>query len=231
MDNLYDMIFKRKSMRKFDKSLLVSKEELNQIMQQIQQLISLDESIKVEFEIVKKSETSCKRGEYCLLMYSETKPNYLLNAGYMLEQMDLFLATIDIGVCWYGFGKPKEKKNTELDFVIMLNFGKNHKEDFRKDMFKSKRKSCDIIWNGDFDKEVVNLVRHAPSSVNIQPWRVISNGKSIKVYRTTKVNSIMPPNKRPYYNSIDMGIFLYFLEIILNKKNYLFKKELAIEEI
>lgn len=230
MDKFYDMIFKRKSMRKFDETLSVSKDELTQIKQQLEHLIPLQDGIETQFKIVERNETTCKRGEYCLLMYSEQKPHYLLNAGYMLEQMDLFLTSIDIGVCWYGFGKIKEIKNSELDFVIMLAFGKSHKKDFRKDMYKSKRKPCDIIWRGNFNEDVVNLVRYAPSSCNMQPWRVVSKEKSLKVYRTTDVNSIMPLNKRPYYNSIDMGIFLLFIEIILSKNNYLFKRELCIEE-
>ncbi|PKM50973.1 MAG: hypothetical protein CVV02_08535 [Firmicutes bacterium HGW-Firmicutes-7] len=147
----------------------------------------------------------------------------------MLEQMDLFLASIDIGVCWYGFGKPKEINNNEIDFVIMLAFGKSCEKDFRKDIYKSKRKPCDIIWNGNFDEGIKNLVRYAPSSCNMQPWRVVSKEKIIKIYRTTNVNSIMPLNKRPYYNTIDMGVFIYFLEIILNKHNYVYERELCIE--
>lgn len=230
MDRLYDMIFKRKSMRKFDETLEVSYDELELIKSQLQHLTPLIEGIKTQFKIVEKNETTCKRGQYCLLMYSEEKMHFLLNAGYMLEQMDLFLASINIGVCWYGFGKSKEISKTELGFVIMLAFGKSREEDFRNDIFKCKRKPCSTIWNGTFDEEIRNLVRYAPSSCNMQPWRVISNDNIINVYRTTDVNSIMPLSKRPYYNSIDMGIFLCFLDIILSKHNYTFERKLFVEE-
>lgn len=163
-------------------------------------------------------------------MFSEPKSSYLLNVGYMLEQMDLFLASINIGVCWYGFGKQKEISKSELDFVIMLAFGKSREADFRKDIFKCKRKPCNTIWNGSFDEAVKNLVRYTPSSCNMQPWRVVSNDNIIDVYRTTDVNSIMPLGKRPYYNSIDMGIFLCFLDITLCKHNYTFERKLFVEE-
>lgn len=224
------MIFKRKSMRRFDEALEISNSELELISNQLQHLTPLHDDIKIQFEIVEKNETTCKRGQYCLLTYSESKPLFLLNVGYMLEQMDLFLTSIDIGVCWYGFGKPKEISKSELDFVIMMAFGKSRKEDFRKDLYKSKRNPYDTIWSGCFDKEVKNLVRFAPSSCNMQPWRVISDEHIIDIYRTTDVNSIMPINKRPYYNSIDMGIFLCFIEIILNKHDYIFMRELFVEE-
>lgn len=224
MKEYYNMIFKRKSMRKFDNKLFVSKSELNQIREKLNQLIPLDENIKTHFEIVKKEETTCKRGEYCLLMYSESKDQYLLNAGYLLEQVDLFLASVNIGGCWYGFGKVKEKQKKGLDFIIMLAFGKSQLTDFRKDMFKSRRKPKETVWQGTFDENVVNIVRYAPSSCNMQPWRVFSNDKHINIYRTTNVTSIMPISKRFYYNSIDMGIFLCFLEIILKHENYEFKR-------
>jgi hypothetical protein len=60
----------------------------------------------------------------------------------------------------------------------------------------------------------------------MQPWRIRSEENKIQVFRTTNVNSIMPQAKRPYYNSIDMGIFLCFLEIVLHKNSYKFEREL-----
>ena len=102
MNDLYNMIFKRKSIRKFDSSLSVSDEELELIKSQFEKVIPLIPEIKIKFEIVKKLETTAKYGEYALLFYSENKDNYLLNAGYVLEQLDLFMASINIGACWYG---------------------------------------------------------------------------------------------------------------------------------
>lgn len=230
MKDLYQMIFKRKSIRRFDETLFVSKEELDDLKNQFKLIHPLRNDIKIYFEVVKRSKTTSKRGEYCLLMYSEQKDNFLINAGYMLEQIDLYLATHDIGVCWYGIAKPEELQHDGLDYVIMLAFGKCHPKDFRKDLMKCSRKSCEVIWNGEFDDRIVNLVRYAPSSCNMQPWRVISEQNCIKVYRTTEVNSIMPVNKRPFYNSIDMGIFLCFLEILLEYYHYRFERSLSFDQ-
>ena len=96
MNELYNMIYKRKSIRKFDSNLSVSEGELNAIKNQLENLIHLISDIKTKFIVVKKSETSAKFGEYALLVYSEKKDNYLINAGYMIEQMDLFMASITI---------------------------------------------------------------------------------------------------------------------------------------
>lgn len=230
MDGLYDMIFKRKSIRRFDDSLHVSQQEMRQIRQRLELLIPLNKEICVRFQIVPKAETTSKRGEYCLLLYSERAEGFLLNAGYLLEQMDLYLASLDIGVCWYGMAKAKEPECGGLPYVIMLAFGKSRPQDFRNDFRKCKRKGCEDIWNGDFDKDVVNLVRFAPSSCNMQPWRVKSDENRIAVYRTTEVRSIMPVSKRPFYNSIDMGVFLCFLELVLRHQGHRFKRSLAAGE-
>lgn len=225
----YDMIFKRKSVRKFDDKLHIDANELAEINKQISNIKPLIEDIRTKLVVVDKASTNCKLGEYCLLMYSENKENYLLNAGYMLEQMDLFLASKDIGACWYGLGKPKEDSMDNLDFVIMLVFGKSRPEDFRKDFSKAKRKAVDVIWKGNFESEIKNLVRYAPSACNMQPWRVTSEDKTICVYRTKVVNLMFSKAKALFYNSINMGIFLYFIEILLEHYSYNFARTLSSE--
>ena len=56
----------------------------------------LVEDINVKIKIVKDS-TTCKRvQEYCILLYSEKKDNYLQNIGYLGEQLDLYLVSKNI---------------------------------------------------------------------------------------------------------------------------------------
>lgn len=230
MKELYDMIFKRKSIRKFDKALFLTGEELKEIKRETEKLIPLEDDIRVKFEIVERSETTAKHGEYCLLMYSEKKPHYLLNAGYLLEQMDLFLASHDIGVCWYGMAKAKEIQVDGLDYVIMLSFGKSRPQDFRKDISEFKRKDMEGIWEGGFDPHVKEAVRLAPSACNTQPWRIVSDSNCIKVYRNTLIKSFIPFVKLSHYNSVDMGICLCFLEIAMAHEGYEFYRTLISEE-
>ncbi|HOJ00579.1 MAG TPA: nitroreductase family protein [Anaerolineaceae bacterium] len=230
MDKFYDMIFKRKSIRKFDDALSISEEEMELIRQQIKALVPLEKDIRVSFKIVKREETSARFGEYCLLLYSEQKPRYLLNAGYMLEQMDLFFASLDIGACWVGMAKPEKLQNDGLEYVIMLAIGKSRPEDFRKDLSECKRKDSSMIWQGEFDAGVTDVVRCAPSAGNSQPWQVVSSDHDIKIYRDTSARSfIMPKKKLHYFNGIDMGIFLYFLEVVLEHRQMAFTRKLSDE--
>lgn len=234
-NNLYDMIFKRKSFHLFRNigNEHITEDELKEIEIEFNNFKPLVEDIKVKIKIVKDS-TTCKRGqEYCILLYSEKKDNYLQNIGYIGEQLGLYLVSKNIGTLWFGIGKVEEKQLDGLDFVIMIAIAKiDSEEKFRKNMYKSKRKELSEIWNGDYYLDVANVVRFTPSACNTQPWLVESSEKELKVYRYRKPGKrgIMPANMVKYYNQIDIGIFLCFVELCLSKNNIKFEKTLYIEE-
>ena len=115
----------------------------------------------------------------------------------------------------------------------MMAIAKVDSEDkFRKDMYKSKRKEISEIWNGNNYLDIANIVRFAPSSCNTQPWIVDSIENDLKVYRYRKKGKrgIMPVNVVKYYNQIDIGIFLCFMDLCLNNNNLNYEKTLYVEE-
>ena len=232
-NELYNMIFKRKSFHLFRNigDECITSSELSDIEEVFNKLVPLVDDIKVKIKIVKES-TTCRRGqEYCILFYSEKKDNYLQNIGYLGEQLDLYLVSKNIGTLWFGIGKVEEKQLDGLDFVIMIAIAKVDSEDkFRKDMFKSKRKNVNEIWNGDNYLEIADIVRFAPSACNSQPWLVESSKEELRVYRNIGRRGIMPKNMISYYNQIDMGIFLCFLELCLDKNNIIYDRKMYVEE-
>ena len=234
-NNLYQMIFKRKSFHLFRNigNEKITEEELKDIENKFKELKPLQEDIKVKIKIVKDS-TTCRRGqEYCILFYSEKKDNYLQNIGYLGEQLDLYLVSKNIGTLWFGIGKVEEKQLEGLDFVIMIAIAKVDKEDkFRKDMYKSKRKELSEIWKGDSYLDIGNIIRFAPSACNTQPWLVEASPNELKVYRYRKEGKrgIMPKDMVIYYNQIDIGIFLCFLELTLQNNNISYTRQLFIEQ-
>jgi len=220
MDELmYRMIFKRKSFHIFKGELKLSGEVLREINNQILNLRPLTEGIRTEWRIVPRDETTCTRGEYCVLLYSEKKDYYLYNAGYMMQQLDLWLASQNIGACWYGIGRTKEKTYQGLDFVIMLAIEKEDETDFRRDYTKTKRKDLTEIWQGDCFCEIADVVRFAPSACNTQPWCVRADPDKLEVYRVLGKRGIMPAARVFYYNKIDMGIFILITELCLKHEN------------
>ena len=234
-DNLYDMIFKRKSFHLFRNigNERITDDELKDIEKEFNYFEPLVEDITVMM-IIAKDSTTCRRGqEYCILLYSEKKDNYLQNIGYIGEQLDLYLVSKNIGTLWFGIGKVEEKQLDGLDFVIMIAIAKVDDETkFRKDMYKSKRKELAEIWNGDYYLDIANIARFTPSACNTQPWIVDSSEKELKVYRYRKPGKrgIMPVDMVKHYNQIDIGIFLCFLELCLNKNNINFKRNVYVEE-
>lgn len=225
----YDMIFKRKSFHRFTGAYVLSQDELQEIHNHIQSLQPLMDNIEVAFQIVPREQTTCKRGEYCILIYSEVKEYYLQNVGYMAQQLDLWLASKNIGACWYGMGKTKETQYHGLDFVIMIAIEKVEAKDFRKDYTKTKRKALSEIWIGSEHPEVVSVVRYAPSACNTQPWRVKCEENKLSLYRVKGKRGMMPQDKVAYYNQIDIGIFMLFLELCLQHENAVYNLRLYSE--
>lgn len=228
-EKLYQMIYKRKSFHIFRDVGSISSEELAQIEDAFHKCKPLIPEINVEMKIVPAEQTTCKRGqEYCCLFYSEKKDGYLANIGYIGEQLDLILAAMNIGTLWFGIGKTEVKCESGLDFVIMIAIAKMEETEFRKNMFKSKRKPLEEIWPGEYYLSVANIVRFAPSTCNTQPWIVESSENELKVYRYKKPGKrgIMPIGKVSYYNKIDIGIFLLLLEVCLEHEKMEFERKL-----
>ena len=229
---LYPAIYKRKSFHLFRDigNERISSDELHEIEYAYRHFQALCPDIKTAIRIVPAEETTCRRGEeYCILLYSEKKEHYLQNIGYIGEQLDLYLALKNIGTLWFGIGKPEESNCEKLDFVIMLAIAKiNDETRFRKDMFKSKRKPVEEIWFGERLDGISDIVRFAPSACNTQPWRVEHTDHTLKVYRYKESGKrgIMPDHKVSFYNQIDMGIFLCFLELCLQHERILYEAEL-----
>ena len=228
---LYEAIFKRRSFHLFrgiggDK---ISHSELNAITDAWQGFERLLPEIRTAIRIVPAKEVNFKRdAEYCVLIYSEKKENYLMNVGYIGEQLDLWLVSHNIGSLWFGIGKPDEPSYDGLDFAIMIAVHKvTDTARFRTDMYKSKRKPLEEVWSGD-GLGVADIARFSPSACNTQPWYVVNKNGALTVFRYRKPGKrgIMPAAAVSYYNRIDIGIYLCILEVCLQKGGIRFERSL-----
>lgn len=231
----YEAIFKRKSFHLFRNvgTDTLSDAELADIERAYEGFEPLYPEIKTAIRIVPADKFSFKKdAEYCILLYSEKKENYLMNAGFLGEQLDLYLVEHDIGSLWFGIGKADEPQVQGLDYVIMIAIRKvDDPSKFRKDMFKAKRKPLDEIWSGD-GLGVADICRYAPSAVNSQPWFVKNEDGTLTVSRYKKQGrtGLMPAASVAYFNRIDVGIFLCFLEICMEKNGIGFERELFADD-
>lgn len=227
---LYEQIFRRKSYHTFRERSgeSITNDELEAILSAYKGFEPLND-IKTDIKIVPAEDTTCRRNEqFCIMLFSEKKPGYLQNIGYLGEQLDLYLVSKNIGSLWFGIAKSNEVYNG-LDYVIMIAIAKV--SSFRKDMFKAKRKELSEIWQGE-QLDIANIVRFAPSACNSQPWFVENINNELYVYRKSKSGrvGIMPRNASIYYNQIDIGIFMCFLELCLLNKEIKFIRTLYKDE-
>lgn len=180
----YDVIFKRKSVRKFEQQCL-SMDTLNEIEAHLKNLAYLFPEIDVEIKIVSPNDINgliLVKAPYYLAIFSEIKEGYLENAGFMLQQMDLYFSANGIGSCWQGWPKPtiELRNNRNLEFVIAMAFGIPKNEMYRSSINEFKRKPLDKIRNGSGFDEIINAARLAPSPS--QPWFFDVKGQKVHLY-------------------------------------------------
>jgi nitroreductase len=125
------------------------------------------------------------KAPHYLALFSESKDGYLTNAGFMLQQMDLFFSANGIGSCWQGGPKPtKEIMNkSKLEFVILLAFGKPKERLHRESVPEFKRKPLGEITDVKAADELLEPARLAPSAMNRQQWFFTGSAGIIHVYR------------------------------------------------
>jgi len=218
-NQFYEAIFKRKSIRKYDMTPLPA-DTISMVKQFASTVKPLDTAIKYEFLYLVTEDVKNLlpiKAPHYICLYSEKKENYLMNAGFLLQQIDLFLSVSNLASCWLGMAKPTKQvpeQQNGLEFVIMLAFGNSSEPIHRVDTTEFTRKSISVISKIDGADELLEPVRLAPSASNSQPWFFSGNSNEIEVSRE-KLNLL----KAPLYgkmNQIDIGIALFHLWLSLD---------------
>lgn len=173
-DLLYQTIFKRKSVRIIDPSPL-DQGTMARITSQFPAVRPMLPGIRAEMRLMSGKEV---RGMFkvdaphFLAIFSEQKEGYLLNSGFMMQQMDLFLSSIGIGCCWQGGPKPTRdaEKVEGLESVMLLAFGRPLEKLHRESTSEFKRHRLSKITSIVGREELLEPARLAPSGMNSQPW-------------------------------------------------------------
>lgn len=184
---LHEMIYHRKSCRSFT-GTPVDPETIGKILSF--ELKPLYPQIQVRMDIVSRDQVKCIcpwTTPQLITIYSQEAEGYLENIGFLFQQLDLYLQTLGLGVCWLGLGKmnPKTAAPVEgMKFVIMLAFGHPKGEPLRHDLKSFKRKPMEKIT--DKPDPRLEPARLAPSAVNSQPWYFTHEGDTVHVYCSKK---------------------------------------------
>ena len=184
---LNEMIYKRKSCRSFTGKPVDA--------EMIEKVLSFDmkplyPEIRVRMDIVGRDKVKCIcpwTTPQLIAIYSEETEGYLENIGFLFQQMDLYLQTLGLGVCWLGMGRMDPKTTTQVEgmkFVILLAFGQPKGDSLRHDGNGFKRKALEKI--SDKADSRLEPARLAPSAVNSQPWYFTHEGDTVHVHCSKK---------------------------------------------
>ena len=217
---LYDYISKRKSVRKYARESL-DKRVISEILEFAGNAEPLHKEIKTKIAVVSREDVNVFLpviSPHYLMMTSEESEGYLENAGFLLQQVDLFLSSKGFGSCYVGMALPSKeaRKMSELKFVIFMAFGRPEEPLHRDGHSQFRRKGLEEIIDipellDDIDSfdavtDLLESVRLAPSATNNQPWFLVSGKDKLDFY-CVKLGPIKSIGYRKM-NKIDMGIAL-----------------------
>ncbi len=218
--NLYEAIFARKSIKKYSMDKLDDAMFIN-ILGFANSLTSISKDLKVEYKIIEYSEVqqsvknfSQIKAPYYLLFYSSKGKDYELNAGFLMEQVTLYLTTKGLGSCYCMKLNPKKNlvEDQGLEFMIGLAFGKSEGEVYRQNNKAKRLPLSDMAYiKEDISKNtkaILNAVRMSPSNMNSQPWRLVVYDNRIHIFckKNIFLKSVLKDMKM-----IDIGISLAHL--------------------
>lgn len=197
---LYETMFTRRSVRKYDPTPLDSKilDDMLAYVKGVQQL----EGQHAEFRILPQSEIQDNRAPHYIIASCEESDAAYANVGFVLEQADLYLQSIGLGSLWIGNQLPNEPQHGDC---IMMAFGRTNVP-LRQDTEAYKRLPLKEI--SDTDNCVIQAVRLAPSAANFQPWKVecTENEIILHYFGRGPFKAIL----RKKHNMIDLGIAARF---------------------
>ncbi len=216
---LYETMFKRKSIRKYDMTPL-DDAAITKIKNYASGIKPLDERIPYEFTYLSSDDVKNLfpiKAPHYICLYSGKKDGHFMNAGFLLQQMDLYFSANNIGSCWLGMAKPSKElpeRKDGMEFIMMIAFGKTAEPLHRSRVSEFKRKGLGEITNIAGMEDVLEPVRLAPSASNSQPWFISGSGDELIVSRKS-LNVITSPIFGKF-NQIDTGIALFHLWLSLD---------------
>ncbi len=219
--NLYNSIEQRKSSRKYIMQPL-EKEIIDELENAIKTFKPLYSSLPLEYRFVEKTKGLFKvEAPHYLIINGHGKNGEMEQAGFIFEQLVLWLDAKEIGSVWLGATKDTDKSNANHD-IITLAFGRTI-EPVHRAKSEFIRKPISEVTNAPNDS-CIQSAHLAPSGINIQPWYFEKVDKQVLVYQ----QKLKPPVSLLYkLADLDMGIALchYALACEKAEKPFIFNRD------
>ncbi|MGI6005295.1 MAG: nitroreductase family protein [Christensenellales bacterium] len=208
--SLYDKIFTRKSVREFSQRAL-EPAMLRSIEEQVKAFEAISPILRVKVVILDQDQVrglfKIKAPHY-MALYGQSAPGAHLNAGFILQQMSLWLTANGLGSVYQGACRPKDvvilPTEEELQCMMILAFGRPQ-EPLERSADEFIRKDMTQIRDFSGADHLLEAVRLAPSAMNGQPWYFTGTAQHIRLWTRKKVF--------PHMTQVDMGIALCHLAL------------------
>lgn len=163
-----------------------------------------------------------QKGPYCYESY-----------GYLFEQLILKATDLGLDTCWLGYFRDRIFKNKfsvhphEIIPAISA-LGYRKEKGFNRDHiiklinFTKRRAFTELFFETDFNtplteqragtfRDLLEMVRRAPSARNLQPWRIVKAGQYFHFFLdSSRSNKGYDERKFQY---VDMGIAMCHFEL------------------
>lgn len=218
----YEAVFNRCSVRRYRMELIPADffKKLNRFLES---LVPLYPNIDWKFELFNAmdNEGSTKgafrvKAPYYLVCYTADNENAWKQAGYLTEQVVLYLTAHGIGTCYQGGARAVlDHEPEKMGQRIVVAFGYAEERLYRESENAKRLNVSDlcIFKEAPTAEEGMLLAaaRLAPSSMNGQPWRFVVYRNRIHVFARANLLSRLAPTRE--MRDIDMGIVLYHLSL------------------
>jgi nitroreductase len=189
--NVYEALCQRKSVRKCKKEIIPQK-MFHHILRFQEEILRLKPEIRTEWQVINAIEGKCPvrghfvvKAPYYLVLHSEEKPGSARNAGYMMEQMVIFLTMKGIGTCYQGAAKVPEL-SSGLKPAVVIALGYPDEPLYREERLAKRKPMSELCtWKEEGDttaRAVVKALILSPSAMNRQPWRFVYNRGKLHMF-------------------------------------------------
>ncbi len=213
--NLYEAIYARYSVRKYRMEPVEDK-IIEGIFRFLEESEPLFPEIKICVKIYPEQGEKLRffglmgvSAPHYLAVFTEKKEKSEMNAGYVMQQIALYLTSKGVGSCYQGGKKKHDAKLEEDGFfcAMVMAFG------YPKNLVKkrnSKRLSLEELCAFKAQpkahtKELLEMARLSPSSFNSQPWRFVVYENRFHVFSKKPV---IGQDRRNKYDEFNFGVML-----------------------
>ena len=224
---MYEAIFVRKSVKKFIMEE-IEKTTLDQIEKFANELPHLIEDTSIEFEIVNHLNYGKHVGKifsikapYYFIIGSDDSEESLLEAGYLMEQMMLYMTSRGLGTCYLTHVERTVDEIHQLKKkpILGIGFGKT-----QENMYRDSRKSHRLpekeiaLYKSEVSSDIklmIKAARVAPSYMNSQPWRMVVYDNRIHIFarKNVFIGDVKPERKWPDIGIMTANILLVAEEL------------------